>query len=149
MDLGTIYTKVGYLEDALVAFERAIEINPKYADAFYGLGAIRYIQSEYESALVAYKKVIEINPRHTKAHNGLGKIYALAKSYCQQAEGHYQQEDYASACVAFEQAIKINPEDADAYYGLGTICHRQGDIKSALIAFKGRLRLNQNMRVRV
>ena len=71
--------------------QRAIGINPEYADAFYGLGTIRYIQSEYESALVAYKKVLEINPRHAKAHNGLDKIYALATSYCQQAESCYQQ----------------------------------------------------------
>ena len=40
--------------------QRAIGINPEYADAFYGLGTIRYIQSEYESVLVAYKKVLEI-----------------------------------------------------------------------------------------
>ena len=88
------------------------------------------------------ERAIGINPKHTRTRNGLNKIYALAKSYCQQAESNYQQGDYASAYVAFEQAIRINPDDANAYYGLGAISLRQGDMQSALIAFKKAVEIN-------
>ncbi len=60
---------------AISDFIKAVEINPKYADAYYNR-AITYDQLEqYDTAIKYFSKTIEINPKYAAAYNGRGVAY--------------------------------------------------------------------------
>lgn len=54
---------------------RAIEENPKDADAWYGLGRIRYSEQRFPDALSCFQHVLLLVPRSVKAENNLGLAY--------------------------------------------------------------------------
>ncbi len=61
-DRGIERMKKGDDEGAIADFERAIEINPKEADAFYNMGLIKGEIRDYKSALTFMNKADAIRP---------------------------------------------------------------------------------------
>jgi tetratricopeptide (TPR) repeat protein len=56
---------------------KAIEINPNYAEAYVNRGVLYFGQKKYELALSDYNKAIEINPNLAQAYLGRGGLYAI------------------------------------------------------------------------
>ena len=52
-----------------MAFTKAIEINPNYAEAYHERGLAYDAIGEYDRAISDYNKAIEINPKYEKAYN--------------------------------------------------------------------------------
>ncbi|MDF0681350.1 MAG: tetratricopeptide repeat protein [Candidatus Nitrosocosmicus sp.] len=48
--------------EAVTSFDKAIEINPYYADAFYNKGMALSATSKFTEAVTSFDKAIEINP---------------------------------------------------------------------------------------
>ena len=59
----------------LQAYDKAIEANPKYDDAYYNKGTILFNLGKDEDAIQAYDKAIEANPIYINAL--LGKSLSL------------------------------------------------------------------------
>lgn len=55
-DEGVELIKVGRNEEALKAYERAIEINPQFAEAWYAKGVALSELERHEESLKAYEK---------------------------------------------------------------------------------------------
>jgi tetratricopeptide (TPR) repeat protein len=49
-------------DEAVAAFEKAVEIKPDYADAYYDLGITYWQQKQYQKVLETLQKVIEVAP---------------------------------------------------------------------------------------
>lgn len=79
-----------YLEEAIVAYHRAIELNPEYDIAHNNLGVI-YIDGigTPEEALPYFKTAIELNPNYTLAYFNAGRA-AQAINEHNEAAGYYQ-----------------------------------------------------------
>jgi len=54
-------------EEAIQAFDKAIELDPNYARALYSKGSALYDQGKYNEAIEAYDKAIEIEPQYAEA----------------------------------------------------------------------------------
>lgn len=84
--------KTKYINEARAAFEKAIEINPHYFEAHYGLGSIHEEIGKLDQAIEELKKTIEIEPYYGVAHHKLGIIYdqmghfELAKQHIKEAK---------------------------------------------------------------
>ena len=66
--------------DAVVAFDKAIELNPQYADAWRMKGTILNCLGQYDESLEALDKVIEIDPQHAKDWANIGfSLYGQSK----------------------------------------------------------------------
>lgn len=61
-----LYEAQNYNE-AVTAFEKAIEIKPDYADAYYNLGQTYWQQKQYQKVLEKLQKVMEIAPDSVSA----------------------------------------------------------------------------------
>ena len=72
-------------------YKKAIEANPNYAEAHYGLGEAYGRRIMLDEAITEYKRVLEIDPNHGMAHNNLAVLYyvqgehSVAIEHCDRA----------------------------------------------------------------
>jgi predicted O-linked N-acetylglucosamine transferase (SPINDLY family) len=59
------------LEDAVAAYEGALELRPEYAEAHNNLGNAFKDQGDLDEALVAFRTALELNPSFDEAHSNL------------------------------------------------------------------------------
>ena len=78
------------LEAAQACYEKAIKLDPNYADAYVNLSAIYQKQAHYVEAKQALKQALTLQPRLWQAHLNLGFI-ADSLTQAEEAIQHYQQ----------------------------------------------------------
>ena len=93
---------VNKMESMINLYKKAINIDPKYADAYYNLAKLYQGVGEMGPALELYHKVLELNPRDKDTYFNLGKLYQ-------------EQNDPEKAIWAYNQTIEIDPENPDLY----------------------------------
>lgn len=71
--VGAFYEEM--LPDAIGYFESALKLNPDFADAYVGLGAVYNMMGRYQDAAETLKKVGEMDPDYGKTHGGLIIFY--------------------------------------------------------------------------
>ena len=108
LNQGVVLLEEGQYDRAIAYFNKAIEINPKYADAYNNRGNAYAKKGQYDKAIADYNKAIEINPRFAAAYNNRGNAYM----------GNGQ---YDKAISDYNKAIEINPRDAFAYDNRGFV----------------------------
>jgi len=99
------------LKEARIWFEKAIEIDPKYALAYAGLADTNsWIyeweggdKADLEAAEKNCQKALSLAPALSESHSSLGFVLSLGKKY-----DEAEQE--------FEKATSLNPNNFDAYY---------------------------------
>jgi tetratricopeptide (TPR) repeat protein len=72
---GTDFENLKRYEEALVAFEQAIRLDPNFAAAYNRKGYALIELKHYEEALVAFEQAIRLDPNFAAAYNG--KSYVL------------------------------------------------------------------------
>ena len=99
-NLGSAYRDLGDEEDALQCYNRAIEINPYQANAYFGRGVLLRKQGKTAEAIRDFSKAVELHPT-AEGYLRLGQALA---------EAHQREE----ALAAFDQALRISPDLIDA-----------------------------------
>lgn len=110
-------------------FEKALEIDPNYAEAYVGLAESRLAAAVYnwtqfpvkalEEAYRHAEKAVEIEPSNALAHTTVGYIYMRAG-------------EYDLAIGELQRAIELNPNDWRSYRHLGAIMLYSGRTDEAL-----------------
>ena len=62
---------------AIQAYQKVIELDSTYIEAYNNLGIIYQEMGDFDKAFGAYQKSIEINPQYEKGYNNLGIILDL------------------------------------------------------------------------
>ncbi|MFO0171390.1 MAG: tetratricopeptide repeat protein, partial [Aphanizomenon sp.] len=106
-----------------------LQLNPKLAIAYNGLGNALYNQENLDGAVAAFQKAIDIDPKYAKAYYNLG--IAL-----------FEQKKLDAAVAAFQKAIEIDPKLAIAYNGLGNALSDQKKLEEAVAAFQKAIELD-------
>ena len=101
------------------AYERAVELDPDFADARVNLGRLLHENRAPAAAEVQYRAALQVDPEHDVAWFNLG--VALEDL------GRLQE-----AAEAYDRAIDLDPSNADAHYNLSGILERGGDKPGAL-----------------
>jgi len=163
-DTGLDFLAKKMYDEAIAAYQKAIEINPEYATAHYNLGlAYYYGKKMYDEAIGVYKEAIETNPEYSKAYRYLGVAYrqkgmndeaigAYKKAIelsPQYTEAHnelgiayYNKKMYDEAIGAYERAIETNPEYASAYSNLGLAYRLKKMYDEAIAAYQKAVEIN-------
>src|SRR5262249_7668937 len=74
IQLGLAYLRHGQPKDAAPTFRRAIELNPKSAEAYQWLAVTFEQKGEFVRAIEHYRKALQHDPTLARAHNGLGHL---------------------------------------------------------------------------
>jgi tetratricopeptide (TPR) repeat protein len=81
---------------ALKYYERAVKVDPRYADAENNVGTIWYQRKKYEKAIKAYQKAIKMRTDMAVLYSNLGYAY-------------FGDKKYEEAIFAFRQALTLDP----------------------------------------
>jgi tetratricopeptide (TPR) repeat protein len=127
-NLGNALRRQGKNEEAIIHFNKALQLNPAYAKAHNNLGTALASQGKTDEAIKHFGIALYINPGYAAAHSNLG--VALA------GRGELQK-----AIVHFKAALRLKPDKAKVYNNLGAALVRQGKLQEALEQFYTALRL--------
>ncbi|MGI8500804.1 MAG: tetratricopeptide repeat protein [Hassallia sp.] len=151
----TLYELQRY-KDALVVYEKAIDLKPKYAQGWNGQGKTLYELKQYKEALTAYDKAIQIQPDYLSAWSGRGFVLEKLQRYSEaiasfdkalelennhsdvwNAKGeslsNLRQSD--KAIKAYEKAIEIKADYYEAWYNKGLALSNLKRYEEAITAF--------------
>lgn len=128
----------GNFDQAVDAYQKAIDLNSNYDAAYANLGAVYYAQGELDLAAEAYLKAIDLSP------NDADVIYNLGAIYLQQAvsTGQLNNTKLELALEQINKAIELNPNLAQPYYGLGVAQQLIGKNEDAIESFETFLELD-------
>jgi tetratricopeptide (TPR) repeat protein len=116
-DLAVALRFSGRLEEAEEALRRAIEAEPKYADAWNNMGCVHYLQGGYEEAERCLREAIQLDRR---------PVFLLHLGMCQLGV-----EDLDAAEESFNSALLLDA-NAEAYNALGMVAERKKEMTKAL-----------------
>ena len=121
--MGVINRDLGKLDEAIEVFNKALSINPNYADAYFNMGTALQKQSKLDQAIEAYNKALLHNPNYAEAYYNIG--IALQK-----------QGNLDKAIEPFKKAISLKPDFSKAYNNMGFTLQKQGKLDKAKVFLK-------------
>jgi Tfp pilus assembly protein PilF/peroxiredoxin len=124
--LGTLLAKTGETERARSAFERALTLQPDFAEANNDLGALLAQSGDLPAAIERFRSAIASTPDYPDALNNLG--YALLLS-----------GNDAEARGLYEKALALQPDFPEALNNLGLLLGRAGELDRAERLFRDAL----------
>jgi tetratricopeptide (TPR) repeat protein len=92
--LGFCYSRSNRVSDAIFSFQRAVEIDPEYVQAYISLGAALALVRNWKLGLKYMKKARMLAPQNPEIHFIMGLLY-------------YGNEDLASAEIQLETLKKL------------------------------------------
>ncbi|HLZ56640.1 MAG TPA: serine/threonine-protein kinase [Ktedonosporobacter sp.] len=161
--IGNSYYDQREFEEALLAYEEALAIDPNYSLAYIGKGiALRNLQ-RYEEALSAYERAMQLAPSDPVAYNNkslvlnnlgryreslifsqralqLNAVYPAA--YVNMSYALRELQRYNEALVACDHAIELAALYTDAYDAKGIVLNALQRYNEALIAFEKAIELD-------
>lgn len=117
--IGNSYMVQRKFENAVFGFERAIELNPNYAEAYNNLGEALGELKQYQRAIEVFNKAFVLDPTLLKAK------YNQAVSYDRMRNFRYSE-------FVFKSLIKNSPQYSLAYDGLAVTLSKAGRPKEAI-----------------
>ncbi|KOM56340.1 hypothetical protein LR48_Vigan10g223200 [Vigna angularis] len=108
--MGNCYSLQKDHETALRSFQRAVQLNPRFAYAHTLCGHEYVALEDFENGIKSYQSALMVDSRHYKAWYGLGMLY-LRQEKLEFSEHH------------FRMAFQINPRSSVILSYLGTALH--------------------------
>jgi tetratricopeptide (TPR) repeat protein len=101
------------LEEAAMAYRKALEFDPYLVAALINLANIHYSRDELAEAQALYERAIGLESDFFEAHFNLGNIYHDLGRFTE-----------AQAC--YREALRLNPYYADTHFYLAVTCEKMG-----------------------
>ena len=107
---------------ALADYNKAIELDPEYMDAYFNRGFLKYLElDDIDGALDDYNKAIELAPSNANVYYYRGLLK------------HHRINDIDEALDDYNKAIELAPSNANIYYYRGLLkYYKINDIDGAL-----------------
>jgi tetratricopeptide (TPR) repeat protein len=166
VERGTGFYEMGDCQQATIAYDRAISLDPKCVDAYCGRGNSRRYVGDYAGSWEDFDMAVQLDPEQGIAYIGR----ALAACFLQQPNSNASQDfqygkdllaqpttaiayvmrgtaqaqlhDNDGAIEDYTAAIGLNPRLVLAYNNRGNLRQHMGDLDSALLDFSRVLEIN-------
>ncbi|MGB9803547.1 tetratricopeptide repeat protein [Desulfofundulus sp.] len=77
--LGQAYLDAGKMDQALKAYEKAVQLKPENGDFRLELALVQFLMGRYDEAAASCKEEIRRHPGNARAHYYYGQVLALGK----------------------------------------------------------------------
>jgi tetratricopeptide (TPR) repeat protein len=88
-NLGNALLQKGSVNEAMAQYQKALQINPDYAEAHNNLSNALLQKGNVDEAITHLQKALQIDPDYAYAHNNLGNAL-IQKGSVNEAMAHYQ-----------------------------------------------------------
>ena len=109
---GVMYYQNQQIDEAIAAFKRALQINPRYPPAKNNLhqlyreqGIAALVDETYPAAMSFFLEALQLDPTDSTLYNLIGEVYA-------------RNGDYQNAIAEYKKALQLNPGETDARQNL-------------------------------
>jgi tetratricopeptide (TPR) repeat protein len=106
--VGIAYHQLSQLNAAKKNYEKAVKLNPQYAEAINNLGTVAYAQKSYRRATNHYKKALTLAPNSASMHSNLGTAWFARKKY-------------DLAFTSYQKALELDPNVFEHRGSQGTL----------------------------
>ena len=155
--LGAARYRLKQIDPALIAFQSAVECDPKLVAARVALAEVYGEKRNFDEALKAYKAGLQIDPRNVAALRGAASIYIereenydalplLEKLVAQQKGDATAHADLGAVYAAtsnhdgakaqFQEALRLAPNNASALTGLANLSFKDGNYAEGISLLK-------------
>lgn len=127
--IGLLQGQSSNIAGAVSAFQRAIKVDPNFAEAHYNLGLAIIAESknpEWPRALAQFEAALKLRPHYPEAMNMVGVSMLETGAP-------------ATAIPQFRSALLLNPESAELHFNLGRALENTGDNSGAYIEYMAAL----------
>ena len=160
---GNFLLTIRQIDQAIVAYSRAIELNSRYIDAYNNRGIAYERTGNYEKAIEDYDNMIALAPKSSVAYNNRGIIHAkkreynlaiadfskaigfapdYVEAYCNRGTAYYLQNEFEIAIENYNKAAALNPHYAGTYNNRGAIYGSKGEHTKAIKDFTTSIEIN-------
>lgn len=115
--------------EAIRHYEKTIEIDESFVDAYVPLGNRYYEIDQRNKAAQAYRKAVELQPE-------------LKNMFLKRAHEAFSQDDYYGAAEKFDKHSLIYPQDASTQYWLGRCYDKLEDFDRSLAYYLKAIKLD-------
>ena len=128
---GLAYIDKKMWDEAIVEFNREIQIEPNKASAYDNRGEAYYGKGQYDQAISDFNKAIEKDPGFAEAYYNRGSAY-------------HKRGQLDWAMTDYNKAIELDPNFAPPYNNRGTIYHERGQLDRAILNYNKAIELDPN-----
>jgi len=123
-ELGTVYSKLGCLDEAMDAFHKAIEDDPSFGLPYSNLGWSYFCQGKFAEAISLYGKSLEL------LENDKDKAFTWDRL----GEAYYQIGNFAKSAEAYQKANELGSNHKKAVVGSSVSLPQQTNSLSGLVS---------------
>ena len=122
-NLAVAYDTQGRIDDAIVEYEKTIQLYPAFAKSHYGYAVALEKKGRTTEAAAEYREALRLQPDHIYSLNKLGNFLAL--------EGKRDE-----ALTLFQKAITVNPDFAEAQNNLANLLAMENKTDEAIAHYE-------------
>lgn len=156
-NLGNTLKTGGKPQEAVLAYQQALELDADCVDALFNLGVTLHHLARHSEALNFLERVIALKPDHVAAHvftgaawRGLGKPEQALLAYqqalqlepdhveaiCGKAAALKDTGRLEEALELYRKAIRIHPKNPEGFSNLGNLLKDMGKMDDAVAAYR-------------
>lgn len=128
-NLGSLEFGRGRLDEAIAAFSRCLELDPRNVEARLNMGNVYYRQGRLAQAAECYQAILDADPGFAAAHFDLANVVA--------AQGLV-----AESLIHYQRALELEPRRAEIRVNFGNALLRQGRADDAASQYRAALEIN-------
>jgi len=105
--LGELYLQMNNQDEAILAFEEALRLNPEHAESLKGVAGLYLLKERFKQAIRTLEKARYVKP-DPQVDYVLGMSYAAV-------------DRHLEAIDTFQRSIRLDPDKVEPYIGLGYV----------------------------
>jgi tetratricopeptide (TPR) repeat protein len=122
----------GDIDGSLADFNKAIELDPRFAAAYAARAAARRRKGDLDAALADCLRVVELGPEDPVAYNICGNVRA-------------DRGEFDEAVALFTKSVELAPDSATDYYNRGRAYKSLGEYRQAVEDYGAAIRLDPRL----
>jgi tetratricopeptide (TPR) repeat protein len=119
VESGMKYMDQKKYDSAVIQFKKALQVDPKFAEAHYQLAMAQLDLQHFPDAYKELSQAVDLDHNHIKAHLQLGSLLMAARQFGKAEDPCPDPYAVTTAICEARYVVKLDPNNAEAYVLLG------------------------------